>query len=427
MFRFGTILIVLLLVHIPAGAQWTTSGDDIHSANAGSVSVGTDAPVAKFHVQGSGYFHGYVRGQFALSLGTQGGGEQFVVGLQNELASWTSRGGTLTTSSTSGVSVYSPENVVAGHCSGPCDSLVRRTEDGTATYEFTGLGQFDTMSRRNWGYYLQMRSGATPSAVRIDLLHPDGTWRQLLHDTSPQFQLGLWRAPTQVPFGSDAVDPQGVRFTLSYTGAGDSRIRAIGMYHTNRAFGTFTFPFLHTNNTFSGSNLFTGNVGIGTTTPSEKLHVDGNVIVTGTLTGGNIQAKYQDIAEWVPTDSMLEPGTVVSVDSSRANHVVASRDAYDTGVAGVVSPQPGLVLGEAADDKAMIATFGRVRVRVDATNVPIGIGDLLVTSDKPGVAMKSLPVELSGISFHRPGTIIGKALESLDSGEGEILVLLSLQ
>jgi hypothetical protein len=30
-------------------------------------------------------------------------------------------------------------------------------------------------------------------------------------------------------------------------------------------------------------------------------------------------------------------------------------------------------------------------------------------------------------SFHQPGTIIGKALEPLASGKGEILVLLSLQ
>jgi hypothetical protein len=41
--------------------------------------------------------------------------------------------------------------------------------------------------------------------------------------------------------------------------------------------------------------------------------------------------------------------------------------------------------------------------------------------------MKSVPVDLGGISIHRPGTIIGKALEPLASGVGEILVLLSLQ
>jgi hypothetical protein len=41
--------------------------------------------------------------------------------------------------------------------------------------------------------------------------------------------------------------------------------------------------------------------------------------------------------------------------------------------------------------------------------------------------MKSMPVDLGGVAIHRPGTIIGKALEPLEKGTGEILVLLSLQ
>lgn len=86
-----------------------------------------------------------------------------------------------------------------------------------------------------------------------------------------------------------------------------------------------------------------------------------------------------------------------------------------------------LVLGEASPTKAQIATTGRVRVRVDAIRAPIHAGDLLVSSEKPGVAMKSEPIDLGGVKIHRPGTVIGKALESLESGEGEILVLLSLQ
>jgi hypothetical protein len=43
-----------------------------------------------------------------------------------------------------------------------------------------------------------------------------------------------------------------------------------------------------------------------------------------------------------------------------------------------------------------------VKVKVDATNGPIQIGDLLVTADKEGFAMKSVPVEIGGIRIHRP-------------------------
>ena len=105
----------------------------------------------------------------------------------------------------------------------------------------------------------------------------------------------------------------------------------------------------------------------------------------------------------------------------------AARRAYDTHVAGVVSAQPGVILGEGGAGKVLVATTGRVKVRVDATRQPIKIGDLLVSSGKSGLAKKSQPISVGGALLHRPGTIIGKALEPLAKGQGEILVLLSLQ
>ncbi len=182
--------------------------------------------------------------------------------------------------------------------------------------------------------------------------------------------------------------------------------------------------------TTSGANIFynTGNVGIGTASPTSKLHVAGDARVTGNLTvDGNIAAKYQDVAEWVPAAEQLDAGTVVVLDTTKSNQVTYSNKSYDTRVAGVVSAQPGITLGEKSDDKVLVATTGRVYVNVDATSGPIEIGDLLVTSDREGFAMKSAAVEIGGVRIHRPGTLIGKALEPLRSGAGKILVLLSLQ
>lgn len=174
-----------------------------------------------------------------------------------------------------------------------------------------------------------------------------------------------------------------------------------------------------------------GNVTIGGTAvlPDAKLHVAGKIVATEVTATNGIVAVYagQDIAEWVDSTDELEGGTVVVLDSAQPNAVIASTKKYDSRVAGVVSGQPGIVLGRAGESRYTIAASGRVRVRVDASNGPIEIGDLLVTSDRRGYAMKSTPVELGGSKFHRPGTLLGKALQPLTHGEGEILVLLSLQ
>jgi hypothetical protein len=190
------------------------------------------------------------------------------------------------------------------------------------------------------------------------------------------------------------------------------------------------------NNGGSNSISFSGgNVGIGTNSPSEQLEVTGNlklsgtgnITAAGTIDAYNIKAKYQDVAEWVPSSEQLPAGTVVVLDSTKTNQVISSTQRYDTRVAGVISEQPGIALGESGAGKVLVATTGRVLVQVDASKSPIHIGDLLVTSDVPGVAMKSEPVNIGGVQLHRPGTLIGKALEPLEKGSGKILVLLSLQ
>jgi hypothetical protein len=198
----------------------------------------------------------------------------------------------------------------------------------------------------------------------------------------------------------------------------------MGDYGNGNVAGTWASPFAI--NWQAPSNSFyvasSGRVGLGTTSPTATLDVNGDVNVSG-----NISAKYQDVAEWVPSTQKLRPGTVVVLDSDRTNHVLAATKAYDTKVAGVVSAEPGVILGVGGEDKLKVATTGRVKVRVDATLSPIKVGDLLVTSGTEGVAMKSVEIDLGGAKIHRPGTIIGKALEPLEKGVGEILVLLSLQ
>ena len=74
-------------------------------------------------------------------------------------------------------------------------------------------------------------------------------------------------------------------------------------------------------------------------------------------------------------------------------------------------------------DGVHLALAGRVPVKATTENGPIKVGDLLVSSSKPGYAMKGDKETIARIQ----GVVLGKAMESLSEGEGEILVLVSLQ
>lgn len=78
-------------------------------------------------------------------------------------------------------------------------------------------------------------------------------------------------------------------------------------------------------------------------------------------------------------------------------------------------------------EEAESVTRQVVRVKADASYAPIEIGDLLTTSPTHGHAMKAQPVQISGIELYRPGTLIGKAMEPLESGTGMIEVFVTLQ
>jgi len=180
---------------------------------------------------------------------------------------------------------------------------------------------------------------------------------------------------------------------------------------------------------YTSPSYLLGTLAVGKTTVTTGDAVDiVGTLHADTITATNgINAVYQDVAEWVPTSEKIADGTVVVVNPDASNVVSPSSRPYQTSVAGVVSAKPGLLLGAGSAAKAKIATTGRVKVKVDAGQGAIHPGDLLVTSDKRGMAMKSRPISVGGVEIHRPGTLVGKALEPLESGEGEILVLLSLQ
>ncbi len=127
----------------------------------------------------------------------------------------------------------------------------------------------------------------------------------------------------------------------------------------------------------------------------------------------------------VPTGQEgLKPGDVLAIGADGA--LVAASQPFQRSVAGVYSTEPGFIGGstddelESADGQIPLALTGIVPVNVCAENGPIAPGDLLTTSSRIGHAMRAgddPPV----------GTVIGKAMGSLEAGQGVIQALVMLQ
>ena len=148
----------------------------------------------------------------------------------------------------------------------------------------------------------------------------------------------------------------------------------------------------------------------------------GDVLVTG-----DIKLINADCAEDFDIAGLeeVEPGTVMVIDSEGA--LRQSDRAYDKRVAGVISGagnfKPGIVLDKqnSSNNRMPIALLGKVYCKVDAQHGAIEVGDLLTTSSTPGHAMKT---DDPSKAF---GAVIGKALRSLEEGQGLIPILIALQ
>jgi hypothetical protein len=160
------------------------------------------------------------------------------------------------------------------------------------------------------------------------------------------------------------------------------------------------------------------------TDPVFRVWGDGNVTADGAFTGGG--ADFAEMFAVRSGPASVEPGDVMVIDVSGARQMTKSSEARSTLVAGIYSTKPGFVGSERdwsnpaeGRDEIPLAVVGVVPCKVSCENGPIQPGDLLVTSSIPGHAMRD--------GDPRPGSILGKALESLESGTGVVKVLVTLQ
>jgi len=141
----------------------------------------------------------------------------------------------------------------------------------------------------------------------------------------------------------------------------------------------------------------------------------------GTQTGG------ADFAEQMTVEGEeadYEPGDVLVISTRADRTVELSTEPFATAVIGVYSTQPAILANAPDTDNPLegipVAITGIAPCKVSAENGPIRRGDLLVTASTPGHAMRAGPNP-------PPGTVLGKALQSLDSGTGTIQMLVTLQ
>ncbi len=178
-----------------------------------------------------------------------------------------------------------------------------------------------------------------------------------------------------------------------------------------------------------------------------RVWADGDVSADGIFTAGG--ADYAEMVKISSGAESVQAGDVMVIDPANPSAFLKSGSARSTLVAGVYSTKPG-VLGSEHDwdqlaaelvppsgegqsepaavkslelgrmiDEVPLAVIGIVPCKASAENGSITPGDLLVTSGTPGHAMRD--------DIPRAGTIVGKALGSLESGTGVIKVLVTLQ
>jgi hypothetical protein len=131
---------------------------------------------------------------------------------------------------------------------------------------------------------------------------------------------------------------------------------------------------------------------------NSQFSINGNIRYGGTLTNA-----YPDLAEkFLTQDQSVGAGDVVAIDIFNKENVVKTNSEYQANAMGVVSTQPGIIMGGLIEGQGKdIALAGRIPVKINLNNGEIKAGDYLTSSDVPGIAMKAT----------KAGKVLGMAME----------------
>jgi hypothetical protein len=239
--------------YVPKWTGTTGLGNSIIYDSGTNIGIGTSSPSAKFDIQLTGGTIGVrISGDSSsdmLRITQTGSGNAILV---EDSSNPDSTPFVVTSGGTVGIGTTSPSYFLEAVSTGGVDAVMM-FDGGSGPANANLIARADTTQK-------------IPSIILSD--------RNNAYSINTSFYLGLDRTTT----------PQ-------YAGRND-------VIYVNNFLNTGHYFVTNNGGTKSTkmSILSTGNVGIGTTSPSEKLHVSGNTIISGTLTATTISATtYQNL------------------------------------------------------------------------------------------------------------------------------------
>jgi hypothetical protein len=193
-------------------------------------------------------------------------------------------------------------SIDGGSGAAPSSSLTDANYDGSAgTYgtvggsnvvlEFdffdNGLTNSNGFVYASGQFHIHFYPGRNPTAISARVKHKDGSYYAMTMTGYKEYTSGNYISWTgSCPIGNYAI---AVEFTLTPQGSGGNTISLTQLeYHGSRMSVAEGGLLTKDGGIVYGNLGVTGNVGIGTTTPAEKLDVVGNIKASGTVTAAGV-------------------------------------------------------------------------------------------------------------------------------------------
>jgi hypothetical protein len=200
---------------------------------------------------------------------------------------------------------------------------------------------------------------------------------------------------------------------------GVSRFGAGGVFASEHSFSLIADGYGNINNNYDSTLNFKGK--------GDALYVNGksvfngNIMINNTMSDKDFPVNFAEMFE-VDEEDFIMAGDILIISEKGKSILKRANQKYSRAVLGIVSGNPTIIINNSGKDKKIypVALEGKTFCRVDSRERPVKPGDLIVTSDTPGCGMAG-----TIDSFNKIGTVIGKALDSINGTIGVIPVFIT--